>query len=882
MRYRRMLIRPKKHRRLRLETLEQRALLAAVPFGATRADTAEYMLGDVHVNVVFIESSESSPNTETWTPAVIASTKNKIEVGLEWWVDTLHNYFPSAYLNFDIDFTQADAPFVVDMEPVLGTSFQTLDFVGEYLVSQGYSTGSVDDRILTLNHDRRVANQTNWAFTIFVVNAENDTNGFEPGGFQGAFAFPGGRYIVSLSDRPAETITHETGHIFWALDEYTGGDSYTLRRGYYNVQNTNAMTGAPGGFVQQPSIMATGTSLTQSFLNHVLPEATRAHIGWRDLDGDKIIDVLDVSHTLTGSGRVEPSTGEYVFVGKSSVRTLPNQNSVGTQNDITINRIRVAEYSVDGGATWQSAATYDADSVDLNLRIPLSGQPTIAIRTRDTITGVTSEVFTAATATAALIAGSGVHGFVYRDLNENGAWNSAEPVVPGRQVQLVDAGGNPVVTQWILEPNNFANDTQISSAIPQATLSVVGSSPSNQVFAYNATYGATTSRVFGVAEALPTQWDRNRRLRIGMNVPTHQVSIDAIGTTASALSYARLEIYDAGGNLIGRTRSGGLSLGQRETLTMSSATPIAYAIVRGHGNSLVALDTLVIGAPNVVQTNAQGAYSFNNLPAGNYRVQAVVPTDWKATSPVSSTQTVSLTSGQSLRTVHFAQTWTARAWQNLTNVFDVNGDGVVAPQDALLVINELNSSGARPLLSLPTGDGSPVFIDIDGDGYATPSDAIAVINFLNTFGSGEAAATPSPAGASSGSEPPPQFITAQSESIDGLFPDACLHDEDHLHDMDDHHHAEEHAEEAIAASHDAVIGAWGQAPVEGAATLPQGESVSSWLLWYPAGEAPEMTRPTSPSADEASSLLGRARWRRAASLPPLPADAWEDPDEALL
>jgi hypothetical protein len=61
-----------KRRRAWLEILEDRSLLASLPFGALPDDTAEYMLGDVLVSVVLLESDSSlSPfdaGTENWTP----------------------------------------------------------------------------------------------------------------------------------------------------------------------------------------------------------------------------------------------------------------------------------------------------------------------------------------------------------------------------------------------------------------------------------------------------------------------------------------------------------------------------------------------------------------------------------------------------------------------------------------------------------------------------------------------------------------------------------------------------------------------------------------------------------------------------------------------
>ncbi len=49
--------------------------------------------------------------------------------------------------------------------------------------------------------------------------------------------------------------------MFWARDEYAGGGSSADRRGYYNTQNLNAADNPAQGFVQQPSIMATGSLL---------------------------------------------------------------------------------------------------------------------------------------------------------------------------------------------------------------------------------------------------------------------------------------------------------------------------------------------------------------------------------------------------------------------------------------------------------------------------------------------------------------------------------------------------------------------------------------------------------------------------------------------
>lgn len=71
-------------------------------------------------------------------------------------------------------------------------------------------------------------------------------------------------------------------------------------------------------------------------------------------------------------------------------------------------------------------------------------------------------------------------------------------------------------------------------------------------------------------------------------------------------------------------------------------------------------------------------------------------------------------------------------WRNPDRPLDVNGDTFVAPVDALLIINELNTAGARALT--PPREGEPrtrLWIDTNGDDFVAPNDALLVINELN-------------------------------------------------------------------------------------------------------------------------------------------------------
>jgi hypothetical protein len=71
-------------------------------------------------------------------------------------------------------------------------------------------------------------------------------------------------------------------------------------------------------------------------------------------------------------------------------------------------------------------------------------------------------------------------------------------------------------------------------------------------------------------------------------------------------------------------------------------------------------------------------------------------------------------------------------WINPFNQLDVTADSNVLPNDALAVINAINTGGARELPDRGSVDEQQVlFVDVNGDGWLAPGDALFVINYLN-------------------------------------------------------------------------------------------------------------------------------------------------------
>jgi len=569
---------------------------------------------------------------------------------------------------------------------------------------------------------------------------------FAPGSlFSQAFAYPGGRYIVTPAGRPAEIFAHEVGHMFWATDEYDNGSSYFDRRGYYDTQNLNGMRSAPDGTVHVDSLMASGNSLPRSYAAHTLPASTREMIGWRDSDGDGLIDVLDVPFTLSGDGYYDAASGAYRFVGQSRVQTMVNRNPIGPKSDITINQIRVAEYRIDGGA-WQVADTYSTYAAELDLTMPVpAGDHILELRTRDTVTGATSAIFTAPTNRHTSTALPGIRGFVFDDMNGDGVWDAQERALAGRNVYLVNSQGVPLAGPTVIDPSNYAAGTSLNAVASEVFLSAQGTGVSkNLVTARNTQFGQESGNFFGNTTAANTAgaiWTSNRQLRINFLSPVSTMAIDAIGAGGS--SYARLELYDANNQLLMRVTSGELALGARETLVAHYAGDVAYAIVSGHVGTQVALDNLRIGAEVSTVTDATGAYALDYLGAGTYFVKAEPLTSWVATTPSTSIQQVSLATSAAAASQNFGHRLESSPWHNANNRFDVDGNGQVTPLDALLVIIDLNARGSRDLrLTAGSGESADLWIDVTGDFNVTPLDILEIIIHLNAHGAGEGAGSP--------------------------------------------------------------------------------------------------------------------------------------------
>jgi len=750
--------------------------MASLPFGASPDDLGEFLLGRVAVTPVLLESNGAiDPNQLDWTAQQKSDVLRNITEGLQWWKDLLATQSSVMQLEWVIDTTFLDAPVETSYEPISRVSGDYIRWVPEFLDTVGVNNSTnLDAGIRSFNQTQRDKLDTDWSFTIFVVNSRPNQV-FAPGGrFSRAFAFAGGLYMVVPSNRPASTYTHETGHIFWARDEYQGGGNYYQNRGYYDAQNTNAIDLNPDlNFQQSISIMSSGLNLETAYNTVTTSQATLAQLGWQDSDGDGIFDVLDVPLQLDGVGRFDPTTNTYKFTGTAAAKALPNRNSSGLQNDITLNRVGRIEYRFSDNSPWLTAATPNQYVADLNLSIPVPSGTTgsIQIRAIDPRIGITSAVYRGSVSGINLTVASGIAGFLWSDTTNDGQRQLTEPGLSGWTVQVVDANGTPRDVQTRLEPDTLQNGVIASTAFAGATLRAIGMDADGTLGVTTDSRATTGTKVLipysPITRTFRAGWrDDDQNLRINLDSLQSTISVDVIGI--DAINFGRLEVYSASGQLLERVTSSNLSAGRFETLSITRPTAdVSYAIVKGHANTRIGIDNIRFGAVLKTTTGPLGEYRLPGLAPGSYSI-LVSPGNGGYTPIPQTARTLAtnVASTQPTTNVNFGLFSPPSPWQNRTINSDVNGDGSVFALDVLLVINAINNHGIIVL----SGSNVPTtfLVDVNGDTMLTPLDVLTVINFINSSSrapSGEGEPAPSvyqPPVPADGEETP--------EDLEGLYP----------------------------------------------------------------------------------------------------------------
>ncbi len=350
-------------------------------YGAGFWDGSEYMLGDVAVAVILPESNGTTdPNQEDWTPAEETHVTNQVVEAMDWWIDQTHLgplTFTYEY-HYDVD---------TDYEPITHPQSEENIWIEDALKTLGYDGPDRFTMAQLFVNDLKDAYDTDWAFLIFVADSEVDDDGlFASGHF--AYAYLGGPFMVLTLDNNgwgqanfSAVCAHETGHIFYALDEYyNAGSACTDESGYLLYQNQNSQYGSCAEDVPTSIMRSVPLSVA------TVSSSARGMIGWADADGDSVPDVFDTSPTVQITYAAKTSaTANFRVEGTAHVSPIANLNTRGYGNDISANEIQAVQFRVDGGA-WVNAVPDDgvwdsgSEGFSFEPTAPSEGQHDLEVR----------------------------------------------------------------------------------------------------------------------------------------------------------------------------------------------------------------------------------------------------------------------------------------------------------------------------------------------------------------------------------------------------------------------------------------------------------------------------------------------------------------------
>jgi hypothetical protein len=268
-------------RNLRLLGAEQSVVGIQSTVTPQYASNSDVMDGTVAVAIFLVESAGGvDPNIYSWTQADQDLARSQVIDGLNWWVEQSRAFNLARPLQFTPIFYDANNPACqIPYEPVIRPGTDALAWVSHIMNNLGASGGNVFERVAAFDRVIRDQNHANWAYSMFIAyNPSPARTSFTDG--RASWAYIGGPHIVSLFRSFGWSLSriasHETGHIFYACDEY-------FQPGYQTCSCTCApevRSNALNGNCQDISCTRTSTECMMRLNELALCPFTVAQIGW--------------------------------------------------------------------------------------------------------------------------------------------------------------------------------------------------------------------------------------------------------------------------------------------------------------------------------------------------------------------------------------------------------------------------------------------------------------------------------------------------------------------------------------------------------------------------------------------------------------------------
>ncbi len=311
--------------------------------------TSEFMLGKVVVGVVMPQCDGAVDKCgEKWTTSAMDQVITQVKAGTNWWVKRLNGR----------------VSFVFDQQRAVPTGYEPINhsqsdeglWIKDVMTHLGFSGKTYFEQVYAYNNWMRQKYGTDWAFTIFVADSLNNGPGTFSNGYF-SYSYVPGPFTVTTYDNDGYTINnmaaviaHETGHIFGALDEYSGAKiACTAKSGYLSLPNENSQQNCASNV---DSIMRGGLA---PYVGNLIDSYALGMIGFRMTGNDGLPDPINTAPTVSLNRAATLSAqSKITLTGTAQDQPFMPPNGTG----ITINYITGVKYRVDAGP-WQEARPAD-------------------------------------------------------------------------------------------------------------------------------------------------------------------------------------------------------------------------------------------------------------------------------------------------------------------------------------------------------------------------------------------------------------------------------------------------------------------------------------------------------------------------------------------
>ena len=316
---------------LDLQNLKKKnQLLTFKENGELLTGNSDKMVGTISVALFFVQSNGAiDQNLYTWSSKDENSMYQQTLNDLSWWSSMAMKYGKSVSFNI-IPHYHTDPVCQQPYEPVLHSTNEDNLWIGSIMSNLGFQVGSHLSRAEAYNTWLRSTYYTDWAYSIFFAYNPSPA----PSSFTnnyGGYAYLGGPLVQLLYSwylYDNMTVAHETGHIFWAPDEYS-------QPGYGGCfdGSMDTKSGFPNGNCEYSN--QNSVDCMMKTMDNILCAYTPAHIGWIKEVPKYIVDTNPSGLLISIENKVmeTPQTFPWGKDSKIDISTVTPQNINGKRYD---------------------------------------------------------------------------------------------------------------------------------------------------------------------------------------------------------------------------------------------------------------------------------------------------------------------------------------------------------------------------------------------------------------------------------------------------------------------------------------------------------------------------------------------------------------------